>query len=132
MAEKSSNSGKPGSGGVAVIAGRQAQAPQRSPFAKGNAACAAISSVAVRALIGTEETVSGVYNAVAPGAVRNKDFTAALARESGMPARGIRDLFPPDFGGRAVDDPYRTRTSSRGRNMVTARPSRLSTTATCA
>jgi hypothetical protein len=29
---------------------------------------------------------------------------AALARESGLPAREVRDLFPDDFGGRAVDD----------------------------
>ncbi|HEX6370134.1 MAG TPA: hypothetical protein VF006_14530 [Longimicrobium sp.] len=30
--------------------------------------------------------------------------TAALARESGLPASSIRDLLPPDFGGRARDD----------------------------
>jgi hypothetical protein len=29
---------------------------------------------------------------------------AALARESGLPAGEVRDLFPGDFGGRAVDD----------------------------
>lgn len=30
--------------------------------------------------------------------------TAALARESGMPAREIRDLCPPEFGGTTADD----------------------------
>ena len=34
----------------------------------------------------TEETVSAAYNAVAPGAVRNKEFAAALARELRRPA----------------------------------------------
>lgn len=33
-----------------------------------------------------------------------EERTAALARESGLPAREIRDLFPPEFGGRAADD----------------------------
>jgi hypothetical protein len=33
-----------------------------------------------------------------------EERTAAMARESGMPAREIRDLFPPEFGGRAADD----------------------------
>lgn len=33
-----------------------------------------------------------------------EERTAALARASGLPAREIRDLFPPDFGGLARDD----------------------------
>ena len=34
----------------------------------------------------TEETTAGAYNAVAPEPVRNRDFTAALARELSRPA----------------------------------------------
>lgn len=33
-----------------------------------------------------------------------EERTAALARESGLPASEIRGLFPPEFGGRAADD----------------------------
>jgi hypothetical protein len=33
-----------------------------------------------------------------------QERTAALARESGLPAREISDLFPPGFGGMAPDD----------------------------